>query len=66
MHSQAMQLPGEAYGEITDIDHFLYFSITFLQAFAHFVGYQASQGGLFPPEGLADLADDLAPTGGRP
>jgi hypothetical protein len=66
MHGQTMQLPGETYGEITDIDHFLYFSIPFLQAFAHFIGYQASQGGLFPPEGLADLADDLTSAGRRP
>jgi len=43
MHSQTMQLTGKANRKITDVNHFLHFTIALLQTFAHFIGNQLAK-----------------------
>ena len=65
MHGQAIQLSGEPYGKITDVNHLLHFSQTFLVGFTHFVRHQLAQVSLHFAKGIADLTNDLSTLGSR-
>ena len=60
-----MQLPGKPNSKITDINHFLHFSQSFLQTFSHFKGNEFSQGVLVLPQRFSDLSDYFSTFGCR-
>jgi hypothetical protein len=66
VHGKAMQLTAKAYRKITDVNHFLHFAQTLLQAFAHFVAYQLAKVLLLQAQGFPYLTHHLAPLGCGP
>ena len=52
--------------KITDVDHFLYFAIAFLQAFSHFVGNQFAQRFFIGAQCFAYLPNNFAAFGSGP
>src|SRR5690606_38919072 len=59
-------LAGKPHRKIADIDHFLYFTPSFLEAFAHLIRYQPTQRVFVFAEGFADLSHHFAAPGCRP
>jgi hypothetical protein len=66
VHGEAVELAGEADGEVGDVDHLLDFSSAFGEDFAGFEGDEGTEIVLGFTEGVADFADDVAAArGGR-
>ncbi len=59
---QAVQLAGQAYSEVADVDHFLHFTQPFLGDFAGFPGHQLAQVGLIFAQHITELTHQLAAT----
>ena len=65
LYGQSVQLAGEAYGEITDVNHFLHFSKAFLQALTHLIAHQTTQRILIFAKCFPVLAHNFSPLGSR-
>ena len=61
---EAVELAGEADGEVADVDHLLHFAFAFGEDLAGFEGDEAPEVALGVAQGVAELADDLAAFGG--
>ena len=61
---QAVELAGEACGEVADVDHFLDFAEGFLFYFADFEGDEVGEVGFAFAEFEAEAADEFAALGG--
>src|SRR6185312_8372750 len=60
VHGKTIKLPRQAKRQIRNIDHFLYFSHSFLEAFAHFITNQFSKCGFILSQFISYLANDFA------
>ena len=65
MRCHTVELAAQTNCEVTDVDHFLHFTQTFLQRLAHFVAHQGTERILLLTEGISELADHLSPFGRR-
>jgi len=59
----AVELPGQAHGQVTDVDHLLHFAQRLPGGLAHLQGDQGGQVGLPPAQFLAQGLDHLAALG---
>ncbi len=66
LNGQSVKLAGETDGEVAHVDHFLYLSHALLEAFAHFVGDELSEGFFVLAQGIAVLTHDFTAFRGRP
>ena len=64
-HGEAVELAGEADGEVADVDHLLDLAQALPQGLAHLQGHQPGQGLLVPAQLVAEGLHHLAPLGGR-
>ena len=64
-HCQSIELPGQADGEIADVDHFLDFAETLRMDLAGLEGYQRTECALVPAQFLAEETNQLASPRGR-
>ena len=63
VHGEAVELAGEADGEIGDVDHLLHFALAFGQDFAHFEADEGAEVVFVGAEFVGDLAHDFAAFG---
>ena len=63
VHAQSVELPGEADGEIRDIDHLLHLAQPLGEDLAHLHAHQRAQRGLVRAQLVADFAHDLSALG---
>ena len=64
-HGEAVELPGQAHGEVADVDHLLDLAQALAQGLAHLQGHQLGQGRLVPAQLIAQGLHHLAPLGRR-
>ncbi len=65
VHGLAVELPGEADGEVTDVDHLLHLAMSFRANLAHFQADQVAQRLLVFAQHVTQIADQFAASGGR-
>jgi len=65
MRCHTVELAAQTNREVTDVDHLLHLTQTFLQRLTHFVAHQGTERILLLTEGISELADHLPPFGRR-
>ncbi len=65
VHRQAVELAGEADGEVEDVDHLLHFAVSLGPDLSHLEADQVSQRLLDLPQQVAEIAQELASPRGR-
>ena len=63
-HRVPIELPGEAHGEVADVDHLLYLADTLGEDLSHLEGDQGAERLDFLPQGVAQTSDVLPALGG--
>ena len=64
VHGEAIQLPREPRGKVTDVDHLLHFALALGTDLSHFQGHERAQLPLFLAQAIAQLTNYLTAFGG--